>query len=195
MTSTKSNMSDEDGPFRESAIVRVRGAGEGGSGTIARKRRPSMPVVLVAAYTRADWDAESFALFAEGADPAACPECRQTGFFGPRVVDETIKARACRFCGFWQQVDHSPIHLLPTMHSCSQWPEVSKAPYIWWVLPHVDSYVCPFCRGTVEVPPSLTIRPADEPDHPWRRIPQNRSQPFYQRLWANWEVTAGRVVL
>lgn len=194
MDDTNAGLRGDDGPFRESAVVRVRGSGERAAVT-APARRPSVPVAHVSRYTKADWEAESFALFAEGADPAACPECGKTGFFGPRVVNEVIKCRACRFCGFWQQIDHAPLHQLPTVHGCSQWPEVSKALYVWWVLPDVESYTCPFCSGTVKVPLSLVGMPVDELEHPWRRIPQRRSQSFYQRLWGNWPVTAGRVVL
>lgn len=185
---------DETGPFRESAVVRIRG-GEGRPSNPIGKRRPSVPVVMVAEYTASDWDAESFALFAEGADPSACPECNRTGFFGPRVVDEVIKCRACRFCGFWQRVGHPPTTMLPTAHDCATWPVVSKAPYIWWVLPDVQSYHCPYCRDEVIVPRSIVVKPSDAQDHPWHKIPQGRSRAFYQRLWENWEVTASRVVL
>lgn len=32
-----------------------------------------------------------------------CPWCKITGFYGPRVAEER-KYRACKFCGWWQEV-------------------------------------------------------------------------------------------
>lgn len=157
--------------------------------------KPVVPVPEIGEYTRPDWDAESYALFAEGGDPGGCPDCGRTGFYGPRFVEPDLRCRACRFCGFWQFVEERAVRFLPTGHGCAQWPEVSKAPYIWWVPPDSDSYDCPFCEHLVEVPLSLLIVPFEDSEHPWWKIPQRRTQSFYQRLWGNWEASAGRIIL
>ena len=78
-------------------------------------------------YTAENWERESYALFVERSDPAPCPECGRTGFFGPRARDPGRKFRACRFCGFWQVVGQSPIRLVPMVHDCSEWPECARA--------------------------------------------------------------------
>jgi hypothetical protein len=157
--------------------------------------RISTAVVQAGEYMESDWDAESYQIFAEGAAPGACPECGRTGFYGPRFVEPNNKYRACRFCGFWQRTGGVSQRYLPTAHSCSQWPEVSKARYIWWVAPETDSYQCPFCHDTVAVAVSLVPVPAEDQDHPWWKVPQNRPQSFYHRLWKNWECSAGRTIL
>ena len=38
-------------------------------------------------YTLEEWERESYALFVERSDPAPCPECGRTGFYGPRAHD------------------------------------------------------------------------------------------------------------
>lgn len=38
-----------------------------------------------------------------------CPECGNIGFYSPRSGGER-KYRACKFCGFWQDVDERPGH-------------------------------------------------------------------------------------
>lgn len=157
--------------------------------------RLTVPVVSTGEYTVSDWEAESYAVFAEGGDPLPCPECGRTGFYGPRFVEPDRKIRSCRFCGFWQRVGDAPQQFVPTAHDCDEWPECSRAPYIWWTAPSINSYPCPYCRGTVVVAASLVSVPNDDPDHPWWKIPQGRSQSFYQRLWKNWPCSAGRTVL
>jgi len=34
-----------------------------------------------------------------------CPWCKIIGFYGPRIVGER-KYRACKFCGWWQEIDN-----------------------------------------------------------------------------------------
>lgn len=184
-------------PPHELARFRVRGADRATElAPKVRLRRPSVPVTARSGdYTRSDWDAESFALFAEGADPPACPECGRTAFFGPRFVEPNRRYRGCRFCGFWQEVDGAPEQYLPTVHDCAKWPECSRSPYIWWVSPDTESYPCPYCHEDVAVALCITPVPYEDPDHPWWKIPQGRTQSFYQRLWRNWEVSSGRTVL
>jgi hypothetical protein len=73
--------------------------------------------------------------------------------------------------------------------------EAAKAPYIWWVAPDVESYLCPFCGKRTSVAEATVLRPVDDAEHPWWRVPQGRSRYYYIRFWENWEVTKGRVHL
>jgi len=184
---------DRPEPY-QAARLRIRG------GSIPN-RRPTPPagfrieVVRIGEYTRDDWDAESYSIFGEGGNPAACPECGRTGFYGPRFAEPERRFRACRFCGFWQDVDGPPTRYLPTAHTCDPWPELSHAPYIWWVSSDTDAYDCPFCGDPVIVAVAVVPTPAETPKHPWWKIPQNRPPSFYRRLWSNWECSAGRTIL
>ncbi len=157
--------------------------------------RLTAPIVSTGEYTVSDWEAESYAVFAEGGDPLPCPECGRTGFYGPRFVEPDQKIRACRFCGFWQLAGEAPQQFVPTAHDCDEWPECSRAPYIWWTAADTESYTCPYCKGTVTVAGATISVPNDVPNHPWWKIPQGRTQSFYQRLWKNWPCSAGRTVL
>lgn len=153
-------------------------------------------------FTGADWEEESYALFVERSDPRPCPHCGRTGFYGPRAADPGLKFRACRFCGFWQAVGKEPVMCRPTAHLCREWPECAKAPYIWWIHPDQKHYDCPYCGQRVAVSRRNTFvrgaslrAPADDPDHPWHRVPQGRPYSYYLRFWENWPLTRGRVVL
>lgn len=148
-----------------------------------------------APYSLDDWDAETFAGFGEGRNPASCPECGRSAFYGPRIDSTDRRYRQCRFCGFTQAVDEPAVRHTPTVHACDPWPECARAPYLWWVAPWVDSYPCPFCRQRVDVAAARVQRPVDDPNHPWWRVPQDRRSFYYRRLWANWPVTQGRTYL
>ena len=182
---------DRPEPY-QAAKLRIRGGP-------ATRPRPSgghrIRVAGIDEYTLADWEAESFAIFGEGGDPGACPDCGRTGFYGPRFADPDRRYRACRFCGFWQDVDGDAERYIPTAHSCELWPEVSKSAYIWWVAPGTDAFDCPFCQEPLIVDASTVPIPSDTPKHPWWHIPQGRPQSFYQRLWRNWEWSTGRTIL
>jgi hypothetical protein len=87
-------------------------------------------------------------------------------------------------------------------HGCAEWPEIAKAPYLWWVQPADKFFQCPYCgqRVPVAAPNAfargvLTKAPSDDPEHPWWRVPQKRPYNFYYKFWENWRVTKGRVVL
>ncbi len=147
------------------------------------------------AYTMDDWDNECFEAFGEGRDPQPCPDCKRTGFYGPRIDPTERRYRQCRFCGFTQMVGGSPIQHVSTVHGCTAWVEAAKAPYIWWVAPDVESYLCPFCGKRTSVAEATVLRPVDDAEHPWWRVPQGRSRYYYIRFWENWEVTKGRVHL
>ena len=162
----------------------------------------SLDKVRTLPYTLEDWETESYQLFVERADPAPCPKCGRTGFFGPRASDPGLKYRACRFCGFWQAVGEDPIQFRPTIHDCEEWPECARAPYVWWVHPEDRRYTCPFCDQKVNVKSHntymkgvLVLSPFENLDHPWRKVPQNRPYTYYLRFWENWPITKGRVIL
>ena len=166
---------------------------------VIERRSSKMPKLQ---YTEADWEEDSYGLFVEGIDPEPCPECGRTGFYGPRAADPGLKFRECRFCGFHQRVGEDPIWLRPVVHQCDDWPECAKAPYVWWVHPDVKRFSCPFCGQEPDVEARnvftrgvLAERPVDDEDHPWRKVPQNRPNTYYQRFWENWEFTKGRVIL
>jgi len=153
-------------------------------------------------YSEQEWEEESYALFVERAAPRPCPHCGRTGFYGPRAADPGKKYRACRFCGFWQFVGEAPIQYRPTAHGCPEWPDCARAPYIWWIDPDEKAYTCPYCDQQVVVETQNTFRkgalvlgPSEDLSHPWRKVPQGRDYDYYQRLWENWAITRGRVVL
>ncbi|MCH7874433.1 MAG: hypothetical protein IH965_03945 [Gemmatimonadetes bacterium] len=141
------------------------------------------------------WDEDCLRLFGEGRDPGPCPSCGQTGFYGPRVGGQGRRYRACRFCGFHQEVGGAPSRAHPTVHGCSTWPDTARAPYIWWVPPKQDEYTCPFCETHVALEESRVTAPIDDPEHPWWKVPQARSRFYYARFWENWPHTKGRVFL
>lgn len=145
-------------------------------------------------YSAAAWDEDAFALYAEGREPQPCPVCARVGFFGPRVVGVS-KLRACRFCGFHQEADEAPARATPTAHACAEWPDIARAPYIWWVPPGESTYTCAFCREVVKVDEHTVTPPSDDPNHPWWRVPQGRNRFYYARFWENWPFTKGRVFL
>jgi hypothetical protein len=156
---------------------------------------PVVPAEEDVPYTPAAWDEECFSLFAEGRDPAPCPSCGRTGFYGPRVGPTGERFRACRFCGLHQDVNGPPTRARPSIHRCSTWPEIARAPYIWWLAPGREEYHCPFCDQTVQLAATLGTVPSDEPQHPWWKVPQNRTRFYYARFWENWPFTKGRVFL
>jgi len=153
-------------------------------------------------YTEEQWDEDSYLLFGERSDPRPCPSCGQTGFYGPRAADMGLKFHSCRFCGFYQEVDAEPAQFVPVVHDCDEWPVCAKAPYVWWVPPGVERFECPFCSRSSDVRGRnvfrrgvMVERPADVPEHPWRKVPQDREYGYYLRFWENWDFTKGRVVL
>lgn len=151
--------------------------------------------VDAAPYPAEQWEAECFAAFGEGRDPAACPDCSRTGFFGPRIDTADGRYRQCRFCGFTQPVGEPATRFVPTTHDCATWPTCARAPYIWWVPSDVTSFLCPYCAARLSVDSARITAPFHDPTHPWWRVPQRRSRRYYLRFWDNWEVTKGRVHL
>lgn len=157
-------------------------------------RRSDTPLPALT-YSAADWEEECLAAFGEGRDPEACPDCGRTGFYGPRVDATERHYRQCRFCGFTQMVGEAPCRYQPTVHQCDDWPECARAPYIWWLAPEVESFLCPFCSKRMRVGEALVTPPVHDPEHPWWKVPQDRARFYYSRFWENWGVTSGRVYL
>ena len=156
---------------------------------------PTRPAADDIPYTPEDWEEECFAVFAEGRDPGACPSCGRTGFYGPRVGSDGRRSRACRFCGFFQDVAGPPTRAHPSVHGCADWPTVARAKYIWWLAPGEDGYTCPFCDSRVSLQDSAATPPIDDDAHPWWKVPQSRTRFYYSRFWENWPFTKGRVFL
>lgn len=149
-----------------------------------------------------EWEDAIFAQAAEQADPEPCPNCKRTGFYGPRARDKGLKFRQCRFCGLWQGVGKSALQLIPVSHDCDDWPEVAGASYIWWVPLDLKHFECPYCDKSVVVKSTnpfvkaaQVTAPAEDPDHPWNDVPQGASYLEYVRFWEQWPTTKGRVVL
>ena len=46
-----------------------------------------------------------------------------------------------------------------------------------------------FIKGAAVTPP------ADDPSHPWWKVPQDASYDTYYKLWEKWRCTKGRVFL
>ena len=153
-------------------------------------------------FTEKDWEDQFYALMGEQADPLPCPDCGRAGFYGPRALDDKPKFRACRFCGFFQEVMQQPTRLQPVAHDCDDWPDAAGAPYIWWIPKSEKWYTCNYCARRVAVTQAnafmkgaAVTSPDDDPNHPWQKVPQDASYDTYYKLWENWPVTKGRVFL
>jgi hypothetical protein len=131
---------------------------------------------ITEAYTLHLWTQESAALHA-GEDPLNCPACLRRGFYGPREADQARRYRACKFCGFWQNVGQLPHEII--RYECRQ-------PDHWtmdWREPH-ESWQCPIC--TRPYSPSAAVPwPADDPTHPWHETPTAGSQADYISYWVS----------
>ena len=157
---------------------------------------PARPVAVAApTYSLEQWDEDCFVAFGEGRDPSPCPDCGRTGFYGPRIDSADRRYRQCRFCGFTQIVDEEATRYEPIVHGCGAWPECARAPYIWWVPSNVAEVNCPYCHARISVDTVRVVAPVRDRTHPWWRVPQGRSRPYYLRFWENWAVTKGRVHL
>ena len=126
-------------------------------------------------YSAGDWAAEMVALHITRAPPAPCPHCGRTGFYGPRHDGASRMYRACKFCGFWQNVGQPVVPHSATVHDCAGWPTVAGARYIWWVSPLERTYNCPYCKTQVDVPSATVPKPVDDGAHPWAQMPQGLS--------------------
>lgn len=162
--------------------------------SVLRRLHVDTPPAQAEAYAFEAWEDDLYRLYGLGEDPAACPLCSFTGFFGPRFVEPDLRLRSCRFCGFWHEISEAPRRAIPVVHGCGEWPQVARAPYLWWVLPGVTSFACPFCGHQAEVAACRVTAPSHDPQHPWWKVPQRRDADYYRRFWENWSITKGRVV-
>ena len=139
---------------------------------LKRLRRLFPEVSWMWRYTKSDWDRENNALVQRG-DPQPCPMCRRTGFYSPRYAEDRLpspKYRACKFCGFWQNVQMAPHDIIRYECHVADWKE-----------PHED-WTCPKCQKRYT--PDYSVRwPADNRHHSWWRVPQRESQAFYLDYW------------
>ncbi|HKI95031.1 MAG TPA: hypothetical protein VJ992_07045 [Gemmatimonadales bacterium] len=156
---------------------------------------PAVPADPAVEYGPKEWEEEAFALFAEGRDPQPCPKCGWMGFYGPRVSTDGVRFRECRLCGFYQGIGEAPAVAQPIVHACDAWPEIARAPYIWWVPPGQARFRCPFCDTDIDTADHRVPIPASDANHPWWRVPQKRTRFYYSRFWENWPFTKGRVFL
>lgn len=149
-----------------------------------KSRRPqrSMVPALKLTYSEDDWQSETQQLDA-GADPGACPICGRTGFYGPRDDGTGRRFRQCTYCGLRQNVGEAPSQLRACLHDCGSVPTVAGTPMITWVEAEKNFYTCVGCGREVDVDVNLATSPADDPDHPWRLVPQGLSQRAYLRFW------------
>ena len=115
-------------------------------------------------YTKENWIAEN-AVTSMGMR-VACPECGVTEFYSPREArnpkggKETRKYRACKFCGFWQEVGGRP-------YWCNMYYHVCKGTGAWdWKPPSWIKGECKICGGTVEE----KRWPVDDPKHPFHKL-------------------------
>ncbi len=135
-------------------------------------------------YSEAQWQRDIAALYEHGAPPAPCPHCGRRGFYGARQNEtRTRHYRFCKFCGFSQDVGAEPTCYRATVHGCERWRTVAGTPYIWWVAPGEQRYPCPYCGDAVTVEQALRAPPADDPAHPWWRVPQDLSHAEWVAFW------------
>jgi predicted RNA-binding Zn-ribbon protein involved in translation (DUF1610 family) len=150
--------------------------------------------LLTTDYSESVWRWEQ-QVIESGAEPLPCPKCGRTGFYGPRTRRWHRNYRACRFCGFWQDLDDKAKYCRSVVHGCSRWPHVAGAPYIWWVLPGQRAFTCPYCMAEVRVESAEVNNPYFNRSHPWWKVPQNKSQARYMKFWAQWPMSRGRPYL
>lgn len=136
----------------------------------------------MSAYAESDWEAENRALL-DGGAPVPCPGCGRTGFYGPRRADPRRRYRACTFCGFRQEVGKPAERDRAWSHGCEPWPLVAGAPHVEWAAPGVPEVPCPYCGRAAEVESHLVTAPADDPGHPWWKVPQGLSGVDYLGYW------------
>jgi hypothetical protein len=135
-------------------------------------------------YTQSDWEKE-YSKLDRGEAPGPCPNCRRTGFYGPRGTRPLGPGyHACKFCGLWQYVDQLSFFAIPTVHSCGNGPTILGAPQIWWEVPEHEFFDCRFCPATqLKIEGWRTNAPHDDRAHPWRQVPQGLSLAAYKQFW------------
>jgi len=134
-------------------------------------------------YARPDWQREQEYLKRNG-DPQPCPCCNCRGFYAPRADDSGRRYRACKFCGFWQNVGSPPHEII--RYECrgsNHWVADWKGPH--------ESWTCPRC-GEVYRPEQAAAWPADDVSHWWHEAPKKGAQQDYRDFWTTKCVTVSR---
>ncbi len=129
---------------------------------------------LQLSYTLLDWQDELQALRANG-DPPPCPCCSRRGFYEPKLAEPNRRYRACKFCGFWQDVDESPREVI--RYEC-------QGPGHWvadWKVP-TKKWTCS-CGKTYSLDQRVPW-PADDPTHRWNQAPASGTQEDFRRFWS-----------
>lgn len=126
-------------------------------------------------YTLSEWEAEVQALIA-GGDPPPCPCCGRRGCYEPKFASPDRRYRACKFCGFWQNVGERPMQV--NRYECRA-PDHSVAD---WKVP-TESWTCPGCGSTYR-PEQSVAWPADDPAHEWNEVPTAGTQEALRRFWS-----------
>ena len=137
---------------------------------------------LQLSYAVDDWQSEWAALRANG-DPPPCPCCRRCGFYEPKLAPPSRRYRACKFCGFWQDVDESPREIIryecqgPGGHWAADW----KVP--------TESWTC--SCGKTYSPEERVPWPADDAAHWWNQAPTSGTQNDFRKFWSQHGITPG----
>jgi len=134
-------------------------------------------------YAPADWQQEDSAL-RNGGDPQPCPCCSHHGFYAPRADDTNRHYRACKFCGFWQNVDKAPHEIIRYECRGSDHWEAD------WKEPH-ESWNCSRCR-TLFHPNDAVAWPADDSSHWWHEAPTHGTQQDFRDFWSAKGITVSR---
>jgi len=99
-----------------------------------------------------------------------CPQCKTIGFYGPRkdpIDNPTRKYRACKFCGFWQDIWGKNIEKTGGKpYQCIMVICKNCQTYDWradWAF-YLGS--CPKCHATME----KAQWPSKNPNHPYCKI-------------------------
>lgn len=133
-----------------------------------------------ARYTEKQWEEEMNVLPAEIQPGSAfgrilpCPWCKTVGFYGPRKSVEqekiTRKYRACKFCGFWQEVwgeVYNEIGGKPYRCIHFYCDRCQRIDTYNWTMPEAKSIGhCPRCDAENK----KTKWASDNPNHPFHKL-------------------------
>ena len=139
------------------------------------RRASAVPKPENVRYTEYDWSKEDADL-KRGKHPQPCPRCTRRGFYAARLAPPNRKYRACKFCGFWQDVGKAPHPIIRYECSGSDGHWVAD-----WKEPH-ESWTCPTC-GRRYTPEQAVAWPAEEPTHWWNQAPKAGTQADFIAFW------------
>jgi len=96
-----------------------------------------------------------------------CPECKTLGFYNPREDKNSgRKYRACKFCGFWQEVSGKIFTERGSQPYRCAMIYCDKCRVYNWMLPWAKIGNCKECGNFYR-----EVRwPSDDPDHPYNKI-------------------------